>query len=120
MSVLRPSAPPPGRAHSVASLVRPRSATFVELYYIFISLWGHQLYTPYGILYVSFIILLVVTACVTVSVTYLQLSMENHHWWWQAVRSGGYVRARRCGRGHRMGHPPSRCRSVPHHFARVV
>jgi hypothetical protein len=48
----------------------PFSAIYVELYYVFISLWGHQLFTPYGILYLVFIILLMVTACITVSLTY--------------------------------------------------
>uniref|UniRef100_A0A7S4G828 Transmembrane 9 superfamily member n=1 Tax=Eutreptiella gymnastica TaxID=73025 RepID=A0A7S4G828_9EUGL len=67
----------------------PFSAIYVELYYVFISLWGHQLFTPYGILYLVFVILLMVTACITVSLTYLQLSMENHEWWWTALTSGG-------------------------------
>jgi len=67
----------------------PFSAIYVELYYVFISLWGHQLFTPYGILYLVFVILLMVTACITVSLTYLQLSMENHNWWWTSLMSGG-------------------------------
>lgn len=67
----------------------PFSAIYVELYYVFISLWGHQLFTPYGILYLVFVILLMVTACITVSLTYLQLSMENHNWWWLSFVSGG-------------------------------
>eukprot|EP00992_Anisonema_acinus_P014709 TRINITY_DN9419_c0_g1_i1.p1 TRINITY_DN9419_c0_g1~~TRINITY_DN9419_c0_g1_i1.p1 ORF type:complete len:578 (+),score=119.17 TRINITY_DN9419_c0_g1_i1:41-1774(+) len=67
----------------------PFSAIYVELYYVFISLWGHQLFTPYGILYLVFVILLMVTACITVSLTYLQLSMENHEWWWLSLISGG-------------------------------
>eukprot|EP01012_Entosiphon_sulcatum_P032161 TRINITY_DN40925_c0_g1_i1.p1 TRINITY_DN40925_c0_g1~~TRINITY_DN40925_c0_g1_i1.p1 ORF type:complete len:583 (+),score=116.39 TRINITY_DN40925_c0_g1_i1:35-1783(+) len=67
----------------------PFSAIYVELYYVFISLWGHQLFTPYGILYLVFVILLMVTACITVSLTYLQLSMENHRWWWLSLISGG-------------------------------
>ena len=67
----------------------PFSAIYVELYYVFISIWGHQLFTPFGILYLVFIILLVVTACITVSLTYLQLSCENHQWWWLSVCSGG-------------------------------
>eukprot|EP00998_Keelungia_sp_KM082_P004197 NODE_1529_length_1304_cov_74.958369_g1516_i0.p1 GENE.NODE_1529_length_1304_cov_74.958369_g1516_i0~~NODE_1529_length_1304_cov_74.958369_g1516_i0.p1 ORF type:complete len:398 (+),score=114.57 NODE_1529_length_1304_cov_74.958369_g1516_i0:38-1195(+) len=67
----------------------PFSAIYVELYYVFISLWGHQLFTPYGILYLIFVILLLVTACITVSLTYLQLSNENHKWWWLSLVSGG-------------------------------
>lgn len=67
----------------------PFSAIYVELYYVFISLWGSQLYTPYDILLIVFIILLVVTACITVALTYLQLSMEDHKWWWRSLICGG-------------------------------
>jgi hypothetical protein len=71
----------------------PFSAIYVELYYVFISIWGHQLFAPFGILYLVFMILLVVTACITVSLTYLQLSCENHKWWWRSVCSGGSTAA---------------------------
>jgi hypothetical protein len=67
----------------------PFSAIYVELYYVFISIWGHQLFTPFGILYLVFVILLLVTACITVSLTYLQLSGEDHRWWWRSLVSGG-------------------------------
>ena len=67
----------------------PFSAIYVELYYVFISIWGHQLFTPFGILYLVFVILLLVTACITVSLTYLQLSGEDHRWWWRSIVSGG-------------------------------
>ena len=85
------------------------------------SLWGHQLFTPYSILFLVFGILLLVcilfiinqscvevvnlikfkkkkkkkkkkkqvTACITVSLTYLQLSIEDHNWWWRSILSGG-------------------------------
>ena len=36
-----------------------------------------------------FIILIVVTACITIALTYVQLSHENHRWWWLSVISGG-------------------------------
>ena len=29
------------------------------------------------------------TACITVSLTYLQLSIEDHEWWWRSFLSGG-------------------------------
>jgi hypothetical protein len=67
----------------------PFSAIYVELYYVFISIWGHQLFAPFGILYLVFIILCIVTACITVSLTYLQLSTEDHQWWWMSLVSGG-------------------------------
>jgi hypothetical protein len=67
----------------------PFSAISVELYYIFSSLWGRQVYTLFGILLVVFMILLVVTACITVSLTYFQLSTEDYRWWWRSICNAG-------------------------------
>ena len=67
----------------------PFSAIYIELYYVFASVWGHQLYSLYGILTLVFFILLVVTSFITVAMTYFQLALEDHHWWWRAVLSGG-------------------------------
>ncbi|EGG15974.1 TM9 protein B [Cavenderia fasciculata] len=67
----------------------PFSAIYIELFYIFNSVWGHNSYTLYGILCVVFIILLIVTACITVAFTYFQLSMEDHRWWWTSFINGG-------------------------------
>ena len=67
----------------------PFSAIYIELYYVFISIWGHQLFAPFSILYLVFVILLIVTSCITVALTYLQLSAEDHRWWWQSLACGG-------------------------------
>lgn len=67
----------------------PFSAIYVELYYIFVSLWGTIMYTPFPILFLVFIILILVTSCITIAMTYLQISQENHKWWWRAVFCGG-------------------------------
>lgn len=69
----------------------PFSAIYIELYYVYTSVWGHNYYTLYGILFLVFLILLVVTACITIALTYFQLSMEDHRWWWRSFLSGGYV-----------------------------
>lgn len=67
----------------------PFSAIYVELYYIFASIWGHKVYTIYSILFIVFIILLIVTAFITVSLTYFQLAAEDHRWWWRSFLCGG-------------------------------
>ncbi|EGC29057.1 hypothetical protein DICPUDRAFT_59030 [Dictyostelium purpureum] len=67
----------------------PFSAIYIELFYIFNSVWGHSSYTLYGILCLVFIILIIVTACITVALTYFQLSMEDHRWWWVSFINGG-------------------------------
>ncbi|KAG6720660.1 hypothetical protein I3843_03G072800 [Carya illinoinensis] len=63
----------------------PFSAIYIELYYIFASVWGHRIYTIYSILFIVFIILLIVTAFITVALTYFQLAAEDHEWWWRYI-----------------------------------
>lgn len=67
----------------------PFSAIYIELYYVYTSVWGHNSYTLYGILFLVYLILLIVTACITIALTYFQLSMEDHRWWWRSFFSGG-------------------------------
>uniref|UniRef100_A0A6B0VEL1 Transmembrane 9 superfamily member n=1 Tax=Ixodes ricinus TaxID=34613 RepID=A0A6B0VEL1_IXORI len=67
----------------------PFSAISVELYYIFSTVWGREHYTLYGILLLVAIILLSVTASISVALTYFQLSAEDYHWWWRSVCTGG-------------------------------
>eukprot|EP00850_Spirogloea_muscicola_P007327 SM000036S13371 [mRNA] locus=s36:854453:857500:- [translate_table: standard] len=72
----------------MAGLV-PFIGVFVELYYLFASLWGHKMYTVYSILFVVFIMLLMVTALISIAVTNFQLANENHEWCWRSVLCGG-------------------------------
>lgn len=51
----------------------PFSAIYVELYYIFASVWGHKVYIIWSILFIVYMILIVVTAFITVALTYFQL-----------------------------------------------
>jgi hypothetical protein len=46
-------------------------------------------YTIYSILFIVFIILLIVTAFITVALTYFQLAVEDHRWWWRSFLCGG-------------------------------
>lgn len=61
----------------------PFSAIYMELYYVFTSIWGHRVYAVYSILFLTFVILVIVTAFVTVTLTYFQLAAEDHKWWWR-------------------------------------
>jgi hypothetical protein len=51
----------------------PFSAIYVELYYIFASVWGHKVYIIWSILLIVYIILIIVTAFITVALTYFQV-----------------------------------------------
>lgn len=75
--------------HMVVGGFLPFSAISVELYYIFATLWGREQYTLYGILMIVFIILLSVTASISIALTYFQLSSEDYRWWWRSVVSAG-------------------------------
>lgn len=67
--------------------ILPFSAIYIELHYIFVSVWGHEVYTLFGILLLVFLILIVVTAAVTVALVYFQLASEDYNWWWRSFLS---------------------------------
>ncbi|MEW5306091.1 MAG: hypothetical protein WDW36_008585 [Sanguina aurantia] len=67
----------------------PFSAIYVELYYIFASTWGHKVYIIWPILFIVYIILIIVTAFITIALTYFQLAVEDHQWWWRSFLCGG-------------------------------
>nr|XP_043613335.1 transmembrane 9 superfamily member 2-like [Erigeron canadensis]XP_043613336.1 transmembrane 9 superfamily member 2-like [Erigeron canadensis] len=69
--------------------ILPFSVIYVQLYYIFASVWGHRIYTLYGILFVVFVLLLIITALMSVVLTYFQLAVEDHEWWWRSFFCGG-------------------------------
>ena len=50
---------------------------------------GLQVYTIYSILFIVFLILLIVTAFITIALTYFQLAVEDHRWWWRSFMCGG-------------------------------
>lgn len=52
----------------------PFSAISIELHYIFASVWGHKVYTLYGILFLAFVLLTIVTSFIVIALTYFQLA----------------------------------------------
>ncbi|KAD2804450.1 hypothetical protein E3N88_37827 [Mikania micrantha] len=69
--------------------ILPFSVIYIQLYYIFATVWGHRIDTLYSILCVVFILLLIMTALVSVALTYFQLAAEDHEWWWRSFFCGG-------------------------------
>jgi len=67
----------------------PFSAIYIEMHYIFATVWGHQIYTLFGIVFLTFILLIVVTSFITVALLYFQLAREDHRWWWISYINGG-------------------------------
>merc|ERR1711957_583266 len=71
-----------------ASGFLPFSAIYIELHYIFNSVWGPRVYSLYGILLLAFAMLLLVAGTVTVLFTYFHLNAEDHRWWWRPFFAG--------------------------------
>ena len=65
------------------------SASFIELHYVYDSLFAFRQYRLFGILALTFIVLVLVVACLAISLTYFQLSSEDYNWWWRAIFVGG-------------------------------
>ena len=65
---------------------------YLELKYIFKSVWGAGfVYTLFGILIVSLVLLFLLATVLTVLFTYFQLNAEDYRWWWRSFISGGSV-----------------------------
>lgn len=88
----RPVAERPFYAHpavlSVAAGILPFASIVIELYFVFTSFWGYRFYFVYGFMLAIFLILLLVTACSAIVVTYAILNGEDHRWHWAAFGAG--------------------------------
>lgn len=76
-------------AQFLAAGFLPFSAIYIELYYVYLSVWGRNTYTLFGILLVVALILICVTSAMTIAMLYFQLSQEDHRWWWRSFLNGG-------------------------------
>jgi transmembrane 9 superfamily protein 3 len=73
----------------------PFGSIFIEMYFVFTSFWNYKVYYVYGFMLLVFLILAIVTVCVTIVGTYFLLNAENYHWQWtsfiSAASTAGYV-----------------------------
>ncbi|XP_057483220.1 transmembrane 9 superfamily member 5-like [Actinidia eriantha] len=67
----------------------PFSAIVLELHNFYASLWGYKIFTHSSVLLATFIILVILVAMLSVGLTYIQLTVEDHEWWWRSVLRGG-------------------------------
>ncbi|KAJ9158927.1 hypothetical protein P3X46_024470 [Hevea brasiliensis] len=75
---------------SVVSLMGgllPFGSIFIEMYFVFTSFWNYKVYYVYGFMLLVFLILIIVTVCVTIVGTYFLLNAENYHWQWTSFFS---------------------------------
>jgi len=73
----------------ILSGILPFTAIYIELHFLFMAIFGHQVYTLFGILSLAFIMLLIVTCAVTIGLTYFQLQSEDWRWWWTSLFTAG-------------------------------
>ena len=62
--------------------VLPFGSIFIEMYFVFTSFWNYKFYYVYGFMLLVYIILTIVTVCVTIVVTYFLLNNEDYRWPW--------------------------------------
>ena len=63
-------------AHVLIGGFLPFSAIYIEMHYIFEAMWGHKIYTLFGILFIAICLVVLVTAFITIALTYFQLAVE--------------------------------------------
>uniref|UniRef100_A0A2R5LIF5 Transmembrane 9 superfamily member n=1 Tax=Ornithodoros turicata TaxID=34597 RepID=A0A2R5LIF5_9ACAR len=69
--------------------ILPFGSIFIEMYFIFTSFWAYKIYYVYGFMLLVFLILTVVTVCVTIVCTYFLLNAEDYRWQWTSFLAGG-------------------------------
>lgn len=74
--------------HVFVGGILPFWAIYVELHYIFAAIWGHHVYTLYGILTIAFGLLVIVAGFISVALTFFQLAGEDWRWWWRSFVAG--------------------------------
>ena len=52
----------------------------INRYFIFTSFWAYKIYYVYGFMLLVFVILAIVTVCVTIVCTYFLLNAEDYRW----------------------------------------
>lgn len=67
--------------------VLPFGSIFIEMYFIFTSFWAYKIYYVYGFMLLVFIIMMIVTVCVTIVCTYFLLNAEDYRWQWTGFLS---------------------------------
>ncbi|KAL8696802.1 MAG: hypothetical protein Q9224_002609 [Gallowayella concinna] len=69
----------------------PFAVVFIELLFVFRSLWQDKsgYYYVFGFLSIVSLVGILTVVEVTIVATYIMLCQENHSWWWQSVFIGG-------------------------------
>ncbi|KAF8570753.1 hypothetical protein P879_00985 [Paragonimus westermani] len=66
----------------------PFSCIFIQLFFIFNSIWGTQFYFMFGLLFLVFLMLVITCSETAILLCYFQLCSEDYRWWWRAFHCG--------------------------------
>uniref|UniRef100_A0A0N5AKV7 Transmembrane 9 superfamily member n=1 Tax=Syphacia muris TaxID=451379 RepID=A0A0N5AKV7_9BILA len=65
------------------------SSISVEISYLFSTVWGHQHYAMFYMMFITLCLLIAVVGATSVALTYFQLNAEDYNWWWRSIFVGG-------------------------------
>uniref|UniRef100_A0A8D0HGJ4 Transmembrane 9 superfamily member n=1 Tax=Sphenodon punctatus TaxID=8508 RepID=A0A8D0HGJ4_SPHPU len=71
--------------------ILPFGCIFIQLFFILNSIWSHQMYYMFGLLFLVFIILLITCSEATVLLCYFHLCAEDYHWWWRSFLTSSFT-----------------------------
>ncbi|XP_063288071.1 transmembrane 9 superfamily member 2-like [Pelobates fuscus] len=71
--------------------ILPFGCIFIQLFFILNSIWSHQMYYMFGVLFLVFIILLITCSEATILLCYFHLCAEDYHWWWRSFLTSGFT-----------------------------
>ncbi|KAI3826389.1 hypothetical protein L1987_00437 [Smallanthus sonchifolius] len=67
------------------------SAIVLELHNLHATVWSYKILTLPSILFITLVLLVILTSLLSVGLTYIQLAVEDHQWWWRSIWRGGSV-----------------------------
>ena len=73
---------------TVISGMLPFGAIFIEVFFLFASIWSYKYYFVYGFLLAILTILIIIQVCVSIVGSYLLLNAKNYNWRWSSFCSG--------------------------------
>ncbi|KAK8797127.1 hypothetical protein WA158_004337 [Blastocystis sp. Blastoise] len=68
----------------------PFGVIFIECYFYLSSVWMNHIYSLYLYLFLSFLLLLVVSCELSIIVIYSLLCSEEYRWWWNSILIPGF------------------------------
>jgi transmembrane 9 superfamily protein 2/4 len=69
--------------------ILPFGCIFIQCYFIFSSIWSHQIFYMFGFMFLVLTILVVTCSETAILLCYFHLCAEDYHWWWRSFLTTG-------------------------------